>query len=635
MSDWIPYNGMLGSTPYSDWRVKANVEKYIRGANFDPDKFARALRYVETGRGFMDEFFGLLGRSETSAVSAHFSPDREGGASRVAYAAPSNDVDDTFRSTEDVVFEFGPLVDRAILRTPQAEPDIKPSFDTQHWKDEDAVCAIIDDTIGFANARFRKSATKTRIEALWIMDGKNAPSIPKEIEVFGGLVLFREQIDELLSRFYSDGSVDEAALYAHMDSTYDVGLGVLASATHGTHVLDLFAGAGMGTPSGEDGERPIIAVVLPQLAVRDSSGTHSEFFVQEAMAWINSLSQKFRTGDEDPIKLVTNFSFGLLAGPHDGHSLLEQSLSTLTTRVNSAAVVPAGNSYESRTHALATVSPRNAEFSIDMELSPLNRLSTFIEIWRPVSDPVGDPALTLSIDTPWGSVSEVNPKLGQGFEWLPNGNLTMRTYHLSVPRSRGGKLVREVAMIAILPTDAGGEDLPIAPAGRWRLTLTYSGANEEEIDLWIQRGGSVYGHPALGRQTRFAKDQPGIDHLGTLNALATAHKVVSVGGFVGSGKFPAAHYTSAGSPRFYCDLPDVSVESEQSGSVPGITATGTFTGSYANLSGTSVAAPQVARFLANMDFGVDAKAFVHVEASKQSVTDRFRLGAGRLFLPRS
>ena len=633
MSEWKPYDTMTGNTPYSDWRVVAEVEKYIRGANFDAGNLARAIRHIENGEGFTDRFLDLLGQLDQVAASAHFRTERVTAGSRIVYAASSATADRLFERAQDVDFELGPLVDRAILRTDLTGDVYEPSFPKLDWEQTDTVCAIIDDSIGFANARFRKSATETRIEALWIMDGTNAHPVSEQFEVFGGLVLFREQIDALLRKYYSDGAVDEAALYAHLDREHDVGLNLLSSKTHGTHVLDLFAGAPMGTPPSKSGERPIVAVVLPQLAVRDSSGTHSEFFVQEAVAWIKNVAEHFTTAESEQIKLVTNFSFGLLAGPHDGGSLLEKSLATIPARPKSAAVLPAGNSFDSRTHAVAELGPENPTFSIEMEISPLNRLSTFVEIWRPKRATENDPRLTLSFDTPWGSFKEVSPKFGQGFEWRHEEKVMMRTYHLSAPRSGDGSLSRELAMFVILPTDASDEDLPRAPAGIWTVSLTLNSTEQETIDLWIQRGGSVFGHPVLGRQSRFVAGQPGVENFGTLNALATAEQVVSVGGYVRSGHFEPTSYTSAGSPRFCRILPDASAPSDQSHSVPGILASGTFSGSYASLSGTSVAAPQVSRLLANCDFGDNAKAFVEQEASRDPTNDPYRLGHGRLFLP--
>ncbi|MEP0147230.1 MAG: S8 family serine peptidase [Tateyamaria sp.] len=635
MTAWKPYHTMFGATPYSDWRVAAEVERYLRGANFDAGKLARAIRHIETGGSFVGSFFDLLRRSENFAVSAHFGPEKRTSGSRIGYAAPSSVVDNLFRDAGDLEFEFGPLVDRSILRTRQTDELYEPSFPTEAWSSNDAICAIIDDTIGFANARFRKSATETRIEALWIMDGAQAPSVPEEFEVFGGLVLFRNQIDALLERFYSDGAVDEAALYAHLDNRFDAGLNALPSETHGTHVLDLFAGNQMGSEVGASGAKPIIAVVLPQVAVRDSSGTHSEFFVQEAVAWINNLASRFTTPEGEQLGLVTNFSFGLLAGPHDGHSLLERSLATIPARPKSAAVLPAGNSFGSRTHAVAEVTPSDPSFSIDIEISPLNRLSTFVEIWRPEQPTQSAPGLQLAFETPWGDLSETDPQFGQGYEWCPGGQLTMRTYHLSAPRSPDGSRSRGMAMFAILPTDASDESLPLAPDGSWTLSFSLDLAEGEDIDIWIQRGGSVYGYPALGRQSRFKAGQSSIDDFGTLNALATAKKVVSVGGYVLSSGFEPASYTSAGSPRFYSSFPDVSAPSDQSTTVPGIVASGTFSGSYASLSGTSVAAPQVARLLTECNFGNDAKTFLERLGSRNPTNSPLRLGHGRLFLPES
>jgi len=640
MADWKPYDQMIGSTPYSDWRMTAKVEDYFRGANFDTDRLVRAIRHINTGEKDSSDFIETLRVVGDYAMSAHFGSDKDLAGTTIAYVNPDvNFTNAALLNNKDgpIHIEYGPLVDEGILRGTASMPEGKdqrvPSFTKKTWGSEDTICAIIDDTIGFANTQFRQSSTKTRIEALWIMDGKRDTPIDKRFEVFGGTVLFREDIDHLLAQFFSDGAVDEAALYAYIDKTHDTGLSTAGSDTHGTHVLDLFAGAPIGSIPDQSGARPIIAVILPQLAVRDSSGTHSEFFVQEAVAWINTLADAFPAkAEKATTKLVTNFSFGLLAGPHDGHSNLEKSLTTIPERGRSAAVLPAGNSYESRTHAVVELAPEKPSASLKIELSPLNRLSTFVEIWCPPGPSSDAPKLTLAFETPWGEIVETDPVFKSGYEWCPNGHLTLRTYHLSAARTDDGGGSREMAMVAILPTYSTFETLPLAPSGVWTLKLTHASEKDATLDLWIQRGGSVFGHPQLGEQSRFVKYEPALRGLGTLNALATAEKIVSVGGYTRSGSFGPAPYTSAGDPRWHPNVPDVSAPSDQSLSVSGIVASGTFSGSFASLSGTSVAAPQVARLLADSDFGDDPKEFVREKASEAetAVDHQLRLGWGRL-----
>ncbi|MFK7875952.1 MAG: S8 family serine peptidase [Paracoccaceae bacterium] len=643
MVDWKPYSSMFGSTPYSDWRITAKVEEYFRGAEFNTEALVRAIRYIDANETGTEGFFEAL-RTVGYHMSEHFGEEagKNLAGSIIAYVDPTVDFTNLgpgIQATKPPQIEYGPLVDKEILRprpTQRRKDPDQPSFTKKSWAAEDTICAIIDDTIGFANARFRTELTKTRIEALWIMDGKCKTPVNSQFEVFGGTILFREDIDALLEEFFSDGAVDEAALYAYIDVTFDTAFSTAGSDTHGTHVLDLFAGSEMGSTTVQCGERPIIAVILPQLAVRDSSGTHSEFFVQEAVAWINTLADAFppQAGNAPP-QLVTNFSFGLLAGPHDGQSNLEKGLATIPERGRSAAVLPAGNSYEARTHAVAELAPNAPSASLKIELSPQNRLSTFVEIWCSPGAPCGFPKLTLALETPWGDVVETNPKFGSGYEWCPNGYMTMRTYHLSAPCCDEGSLSREMAMVAILPTYTTYETLPLAPSGIWTLTVTLESDHDETLDLWIQRGGSVFGHPRLGEQSRFMTHETAIRSLGTLNALATAEKVVSVGGYIHSGDCDPAPYTSAGDPAWEQSLPDVSAPSDQSHSVAGIVASGTYSGSFATLSGTSVAAPQVARLLADFDFGDDSKGFVQrlAETVEDVGENRFRLGQGRLFKP--
>ena len=139
------------------------------------------------------------------------------------------------------------------------------------------ITRVIDDTMGFANERFRRSANGTRIERFWM---QGMPAITGDRAVIGGEI-YRASIDAILV-----SEPDEARVY---DKIFPKGVYVVRRAprgelgltpyeslnarpfafaqTHGTRVLDLASG---WTMCDAPADRSIMAVQLPQLATLET-----------------------------------------------------------------------------------------------------------------------------------------------------------------------------------------------------------------------------------------------------------------------------------------------------------------------------------------------------------------------------
>lgn len=645
--DWKPFEIRSAHTlPYSDWRMatdKLNTEKFYRSVRitapasaFEPQKKVQTYSdppALPWSAHYQDLLVSHGWSAEFETIIAHVPAEQAEGFAELFTNPVSNQVKNDAQKSNQV--DFGPLVSARIFQPADGIPSSLPEIVAG---EDDVIMAIIDDTIGFANTAFRKGPTSSRIEALWIMDARQ----------FGdnkyGTVLYKSDIDALLKRFETDGRVDERALYRDLQKTHGIGSQFFRKTTHGTHVLDLMTGSTLEATKKDEvkvrDQQPIIAVILPRDAIKDSSGTQNEHFVEEAAKWIVWMSDKFvEATSKAPLSLplMMNFSFGLFAGPHDGTSRLEMALHKVADRSDneqkplSIPFLPAGNSFQSQTHAILKFEEERPSQTLTWKIPPDNKVSSFIEIWLPkrvkaeTNEGGEQSKIQLTISMPDGrTLEESKVTLNTGWEYCPSKEgepvLSLRTYHQSIDDSVGK--TRERVMIAVLPTKQPNLAKATIPAGEWKVEVTFLDAVDEGTsviaDAWIQRGGSVFGQPRLGRQSIFIdpnyrkldtygrpattdNDGSAVRREGTWNALATTNGAISVGGYrlnKSDDRRGPSSYSSAASARYDNGLLDVSVVTERGAALHGIFATDTISGTRTALSGTSMACPQVARYVA-------------------------------------
>jgi hypothetical protein len=485
------------------------------------------------------------------------------------------------------------------------------------------VTAVMDDALPFVHERFRRAIDDTRVEYLW------KQGLP-------GLVLSRAQIRAAMGNHRHAGILDEDAVYRELgfENPADPGHKALfRRRAHGAHVMDLAC-----DPRGRTELPPIIGVQFPASAIRDTSGAWLAPHVYFGLIFVLHMADQLAC-DEDsgPLPVVVNVSYGKFADSHDGQSPLELAMDELIEARRAVApfavVVPSGNSFLDRCHAKLELAPGKAR-TLRWRVPPDDRTPSFLEVWPGPAAPDGTaPALGISLKTPDGS-TVVSATRGASPQWAPGG-LPLASVEYRVPGPLGPH--RDMVLLTLAPTATLNANEAVAPAGTWEVEVRNADPEcHVEIEAWIQRDDTPYGWPITGRQSRFDEkeyvrfdpagrylrakaagtefdDDPNsassIRRDGSLNAIATGRHPVVIGAFRKS-DWTAGAYSSGGPipPGTRSDsTPDALLVGDDSPVCDGVLAAGTRSGSTVAMRGTSVAAPQIARWLAKqMEDGLAA-----------------------------
>lgn len=514
------------------------------------------------------------------------------------------------------VIEVGPPVILPGLAVPAAGRDLRL---TQGDLDPGVpVAAVIDDGIGFLNARFRAGRAETRIRAVWLQ----AADALSAGDVVCGQVLTGPEIDAHLAT-----GAAEAEVYAQVNRVlYPVidGASTNRRVAHGTHVLDLAAGA---APQGHDPLRrvPILAVQLPPRSVRETAGRRLETYLVQGLRWLLAEALRQAQGTDVP-PLVVNISLGSLAGPGDSHAFLADWLrhevarhARLSGGGRLRLVIAYGNARLSR-----LVARGELRLSQPMELiwrvSPDDHSSSHLEI-RADASMIRGLHLTLTPPPGAGLPTLEVPWPAPGTGWKLAGPLAA----VSSVLDPGGTAQLHVALG---PTE-GLPGLPACPPGGWRIALRTTEAEPVRVTARVQRDDTPQGYRRLGRQSwldhpqgwewdpdqrgylapRGAADAPGcpVTREGSSVAYAGADDpailfVAAARPVTGApGQLRPAAYSAEGARYLVrpgeSPGPTLAARGDDGVSLTGRRAAGVLSGSVARLSGTSVAAPEVTRAL--------------------------------------
>lgn len=496
------------------------------------------------------------------------------------------------------------------------------------------VVGIIDDSLALAHANFLAGG-RARTRYFWRQDGHGVGGVPGELGY--GHELSAADIDAAMRHHTHAGMVDESAVYTSLGLS---GLGrkwpsgemrfraLDGLASHGTHVLDLFAGPRTllsqiaGVPPGldappswalaeDDASRaPLVAVQLDYSTVADTSGGSLNVHVLDGLLYILSCCAP-------DARIVVNVSFGTVAGPHDGTSVLEAAMDELV-RLNQGRLqvtLAAGNSYQQRTHANFTLAPRKTQ-ELRWQVLPDDTTQNFLEIW------IEEDCDGVEIEVvPPGRDALPVLKIGEGKMWAADGKTPLCA--LIYPRRTATGRRGTCALLAVGPTTALGPAAALAPSGPWLVNLRNRGATEATIDAYVERDDVVGGTHTGARQSHFEDetydtsgnpdsfvDHPGnptvIRRSGSFNSIATGHGTLSVGGTRMTGP-EWAHYSPQRPdpdperkqrPGVRSE-PDDRAVSDEHPVLEGVNGAGPRSGDVVRLRGTSSAAPQVARALLN------------------------------------
>jgi len=496
------------------------------------------------------------------------------------------------------------------------------------------VLALIDDSLALAHANFLH-AGKARTAYFWRQDAKGTGRRPPALGY--GHELTAADINAAMRAHYHEGMVHEAAVYAALglstlgkkreDGAEHVFHALDTAISHGTHVMDLAAGprtllaqVGNLPPSfdapptwarvNDDASRaPLIAVQLDYDTVRDTSGGSMNVHVLDGLMYILS-----RCAND--AKVTVNISFGTLAGPHDGSSLLEAAMDELITLLGGRLqiVLAAGNSYQLRTHANKTLS-KGERITLDWRGQPDDSTQSFVELW------IEEDREGLEIRlTPPGCAPLPALKLGESRMWTNGGKqpLCALIYPETVATGRRGTC----ALLAVAPSFSFEQATATAPSGVWKIELINTGKKPVTVDAYVERDDVVVGTRRGARQSHFEDkwyDTSGnpdafVDHpdnpspirrSGNFNSIATGLRTVSVGGtrITGTPRTRWAQYSpqrpdpdvSRPQRPGVVKVPDAEAFSDGNPVALGVNAAGTRSGAVVRLRGTSDASPQIAR----------------------------------------
>ena len=517
------------------------------------------------------------------------------------------------------------------------------------WPQDTVVIGIIDDGIAFAHERFRTTSHaagmpshSARVQCFWRQDGpEHTDQLPTTVN-YGREIckqddsVGRPGIDSLLAATTVADVVDEDELYrraALIDFALPGHKAAAWRASHGTHVLDLAAGE---DPTKNVTNRPVVAVQLPIDATQDSSLSKLYEPLCDAVRYILDRAGAMAGGGA-PLPVVINFSYGNIADRHDGTTRVEVELDNqIATQAGRLSfVLPAGNSHLSRCHAAVAFAQTGDVAALRWRVQPDDLTPSFVEIWLPYggASPPSPDRVKLSIVTPSGlETAQTGETHNTGVHVLSDGGqiICEARYRFEAGDTRRGMFLVKLQPTARLQPAAASDADRIAPSGVWTIKLhNVSLGPNQPVHAWIQRDDTPYGYPRGGRQSYFDEpcyvrfDVQGLEieedshaeqvaspchvkRAGLINAIATGERPVVIGGFLRKDLRPAK-YSAGGpitpkqggtlNPNFR--KPDAMSVSDDSKVHAGVIAAGSRSGSFVALSGTSVAAPQITRGIAD------------------------------------
>ena len=491
---------------------------------------------------------------------------------------------------------------------------------------------VIDHGCPFAHRHLREATNGgTRILNLWLQD-ETHPARTLQLGAtpsdFGyGLVLSRSVLDGLIRRHKAtDGFLDEEACYA------EAGMDELRQRfLHGAAVLDLFVGPRpLAARTSNDPDRSptwaiqnnqaeqadIVFVQLPHDLVQDSTSAGLARCLLDGVKYILSCAGPATN------RVVVNISDGSSRGSHDGKSIIERAMASLVAdQANHnrqvTLVLPAGNSRDEERHAQFDELPARKWCPLRLRLPPACEAPSQLIIRVPATITDAEIRVVPPGDAPDRQERDV-VRWGEAKAW-PDSNRPACAVILPEP----GMMGTTEALITWAPTERFGDGVVRAPAGDWQIEVRSQSGSNKAVHFYIAR--NQINASALSRgQQAFFLDEGGYDpdrHLrarkddpdpaqspirrrGSLNSLATAPSgkgmVVVGSAFLREGT--RTGYSSQGPAaggRPVRSGPDTCAPTDVSHALRGIVASGTLTGQVVRVSGTSFAAPQVARRLAN------------------------------------
>lgn len=549
---------------------------------------------------------------------------------------------------------YGPQRALASFRPPEGAPPLDGIDKTVASGSIGDAIAVIDFGCPFLNSRFCDEQGRSRVAALWDQDASrrfdDLPWAYRPRQLGYGRELSGAVMQELSTRLHQNGGSedgDEATVYRRMEYllSYDDPRRRTWLATHGAVVLDAAGGApdplagvvsrswqpdaegaepGIGDGHDAASRAPLLFVQLPALTAGDASGGSLGAQLLDGVRWVLDRCKP-------DARVVINISYGSMAGPHDGSSMIERALDELLElrRDNFAIVLAAGNARQAGCHLRRRVS-RDRTALLRLALPPGDVTDTFVEVWYPQQPTPPDlraRVRSASRDwSPWvpagGAAQLLDEASGRALAVLQHERRVPQSLQADTPQAQ-----KALILLALAPTAASlDDDGPLNTPGLWEIEVALvdegqpaagnalagqsaqapTGAAEEPgvtLDAWVERDDpGEFGRGAAPRFVGLDRD----DVFNTLSSIATGRHTLVVGGY----------RLSDGQVVSYSSLPDLHTSSgaglvcapcEESEDLPNLPGAAVPSNERARLNGTSIAAPVAARRLFNAMVAPGAK----------------------------
>lgn len=510
----------------------------------------------------------------------------------------------------------------------------------------DVVIGVVDNGAAFAHGSLRDSTgLQTRLVTVWNQSrvqpikSLNGKYWRRALRGWYGAVLPQAEMNNAMKDSERHGEVDELTCYESLYLDRESQRVLNNRDVHGAAVLTCVAGAFnpmwmIKTSSDANAptrprrvkdaasRAPVIFVDVPFETATVSSGRWMPLAALDAVRFILDEAQrryckKLATPDTpaQPVPVVINISSGSNAGSRDGQSMFESALTELLEACPTLSVaVATGNARLSSAHAVRLVAAGKTG-ELVVRVPAAKRGETYVEFWPEWEEALmGEPfaahaaGLKFSLVTPNGTEiivgnSDTNGALLKSGENVVAG----LNYVFNAVQSQG----RPMALLVIAAT-APLQQLPYAPYGNWTVKCENKTGRTVRIKAWIERDEIVSGirRPQFAHFCETSNVPPpkndwvdiagiSVSRYDTSSNLANAKGTFSVAASMGPRDDGYVSPYSGGGSAVSGARPSLIARADRSSAKPGVPVFGSYGSARQHMNGTSIAAPQAARWIAN------------------------------------
>lgn len=630
--------------PYLRYAIATNFRTF---EFFDEKKKFKLFFLVELNEGIQGKAFATAMNNHNSSFAVEVGPVAQ-AEKNTRYATMRSNKAAVTGLDSQAVSIWETYVSRVELSLPLKALAAPSDTVTERPPKADSFLApiligVLDDGCPFAAAQFLSSASETRVWAIWdqnqgkepvpIKDGNGDPCLFGQTlsDFTYGLEFRRDSIpaaggspkqmglnEWIQSHVTATGSIDEDGCYA--DARFST---LRFRESHGAHVTDVFAGGvptssrisqnRLDPPTWKAGSDPasvadVVFVQFPDNCIRDSTGVWLKAYVVDGIRYILSCANKKHINT-----VIINISYGPTTGPHDGTAALEKALTALVAEYNGGTadtpkleiVLATGNSYSTEGH-VHFIGDKEQPVSVEWtwRLPPDNTALCFAEVWMNSTQADG---VTVTLTSPSGiTFTSTTATDSAGVDGILAWGINNTMWRLQVePTVAGPGVVAE----------HGDYTIKVAGVRQYAEVHAYVARTDPNMDVFTGAKLSYFVDPNWERTQsaeancayvdgEFDKSGSLVNRYGTLNGIATAkdQRVHVAGGYMLANRRKSP-YSSAGPARIgpltLRKGPDYLMLCDESYALQGVLAGGNRSGAVFRLIGTSAAAPQLARWVAD------------------------------------